>query len=638
MKEDISELGICSASQRILKRFGLTTISTLLNINLVAYKRIVDSSTQRRFYFDEIFMAVKRKGLSYAFAKQYYKTISAKYENLEEIKIMDLELSFEFRKYLKQYANIQAFLKEIAVDKGSLNKFLNDNIAAYTNYEWLYDLLETLGNDGLILSLLIRKYQKTLEADNVMLVSPLKKILKKGKLLSLFNEAKIYTVGDLAKLSREEIKTLDKFAAKKVEEIVEILHQYGFTLGCTLDYRPLNFSLRSISINVLNLPNYLYHKVVSLDLFSLEDLLFKLKSDDFSSEEIGLLQEALHNIKFDVTKPFLYAKDDEEVLRGLSFIEEERHIDERLREINNFLRGVKPLNDEANLKSRNTPLDLDGENHSLKSDLPIIWQESVNGYGELATFLTECEKNPKELNKFLYFNINEDTNLDDLDATLKGFGNDGVVLGMIIKEYQGYLKKGEVLYQPLDKVFPKGKILDLLINNEIYFWGDLINLSREKLALLDGFNLRMVNTVERVLNQKGYFWEEEVAYRPFKLDLLAIKLDSLELPTALRKKIENLEIKSLKDLMVYPYLEYFSWEELALIRVSFDKLGFDLTKYFTYVKGMNEALQYNNLYFEKLTLLRHKGEILTALDDTVPLLSKNFTSEDYRSKIRKYIY
>ena len=196
--------------------------------------------------------------------------------------------------------------------------FLYYNINAFDDYNWLYQLLDTLSNEGTILKQVIMRYQSAINCDKVTLYSPLSKIFKRGHRLFLLNAADIYTVGDLVSCTREDLLRIDGFNAKKVDEINGTLYHYGFYLGKNVYYNPITFSLHGISIRVLDLRPEFINKLAIQRIYDLHELIFSPKVACFTDEEISYVHEALKNYGIDLSKSFLYSFTDKKAQKCCS--------------------------------------------------------------------------------------------------------------------------------------------------------------------------------------------------------------------------------------------------------------------------------------------------------------------------------
>lgn len=90
---DLDFLKMSEGARKVIERLNLTSLEKLLNIDYTLYRHIVDSSKQRRYYFDELFILLKKNGLSYSFMPKYYYNLAKRSNDLGSILISDLELS-----------------------------------------------------------------------------------------------------------------------------------------------------------------------------------------------------------------------------------------------------------------------------------------------------------------------------------------------------------------------------------------------------------------------------------------------------------------------------------------------------------------------------------------------------------------
>ena len=156
MNNEFEKFELSNDIRRMLERFNINSLDKLLDIDYNLYRNIVISSKKRRYYFDELFTALFKEGLKYNFLDAYYSDLKRKSVDSSKILISDLELSISLRKYLSEYHNVREFFLDIAYNKSKLSRFLYYNIKENEDYEYLFELLDCLGNDGVVLKLIIK--------------------------------------------------------------------------------------------------------------------------------------------------------------------------------------------------------------------------------------------------------------------------------------------------------------------------------------------------------------------------------------------------------------------------------------------------------------------------------------------------
>ena len=603
---DLDFLKMSEGARKVIERLNLTSLEKLLNIDYTLYRHIVDSSKQRRYYFDELFILLKKNGLSYSFMPKYYYNLAKRSNDLGSILISDLELSIGMRKYLSDYKNLQEFFIDITYNKSKLNRFLYFNIRDEEDYSYFLDLLDSLGNNGVILKGIIKEYQNYQNEGN-SLYTPLYKIFKKSKTLEILNTYDIYLVGDFLSMSFSTLEEI--IPAKKIAIFKETLDENGYSLE-NKNYVPLRFSFDCLDIKSLCLDKYLEDELESLGVKNVHEVLFSPKMREVNKEELNIIREHFSYLNFNLDEPFLYDSYDKNVLRYQNLLFEEKSLKMRDREIDSYLGGIKPL-----LKEESKEL-------TKINDIPFSEdiKEYLKGYGSLEEFVSKMYQDKRELDRFLALNIKSNWDYNGFFKTLETLGNDGVLLKLIIREFLNIQKKKEIsLYTPLDKIIGKNKTLETLNKHNIYFLVDLLELSEEKLLNDGDFNIRKINAIMRIAREYNYLGEENNQGLRFSLQTLGISL--LNLPIKIVKKLNSLEIYNLQDILTSSMVSYFSLEELVIIRNSLNNLGFNLQEPFNYNKEINEAIKYNNLLFEKKALVEREKEIRASLEEVSSLLA-----------------
>lgn len=603
---DLDFLKMSEGARKVIERLNLTSLEKLLNIDYTLYRHIVDSSKQRRYYFDELFILLKKNGLSYSFMPKYYYNLAKRSNDLGSILINDLELSIGMRKYLSDYKNLQEFFIDITYNKSKLNRFLYFNIRDEEDYSYFGDLLDSLGNNGVILKGIIKEYQNYQKEGN-SLYNPLYKIFKKSKTLEILNTYDIYLVGDFLSMPFSTLEEI--IPAKKIAIFKETLDENGYSLE-NENYVPLRFSFDCLDIKSLCLDKYLEDELEILGVKNVHEVLFSPKMREVNKEDLKIIREHFSYLNFNLDEPFLYDSYDKNVLRYQSLLFEEKSLKMRDREIDSYLGGIKPL-----LKEESKEL-------TKINDIPFSEdiKEYLKGYSSLEEFVSKMYKDKRELDRFLALNIKSNWNYKEFFKTLETLGNDGVLLKLIIREFLNIQKKKEIsLYMPLDKIIGKNKTLETLNKHNIYFLVDLLELSEEKLLNDGDFSIRKINAIMRIAREYNYLGEENNQGLRFSLQTLGISL--LNLPIKIVKKLNSLEIYNLQDILTSSMVSYFSLEELVIIRNSLNNLGFNLQEPFNYNKEINEAIKYNNLLFEKKALVEREKEIRASLEEVSSLLA-----------------
>lgn len=341
----IEQLNISTGAKKMLKMMNIETIEKLLEIDITSIKKLCKSHHRYQTYFDEIYEAIKDLGLHFNYEYSiYYPYISSKCEDLEQLKISYLDLTPELRDYLEKYENIGMFLSTIAYDKKKLKGFLYTTIKSDKDYTWLFNLLHHLGNNGTILLLNIYEYQNILKSKTLSLSSPLNKIISDLRIVQNLNKHEIYFLDDLVKYDEQSLKDLEGIGLKTVETVKEELSKTNFHLGMQhLNYHEIEFSLKNFDINILHLEAALDAKVRRVGINDLNDLFFFNQVKFFTTEELLQIRTSFCKLGFDVSKSFLGATVNGDVLEYNNLILQKRLYEEKLKEINEKLAGKFPM-------------------------------------------------------------------------------------------------------------------------------------------------------------------------------------------------------------------------------------------------------------------------------------------------------
>lgn len=341
----IEELNISTGAKKMLQMMNIETTEKLLEIDITSIKRLCKSHHRYQTYFDEIYEAIKDLGLHFNYEYSiYYPYISSKCEDLEHLKISYLDLTPELRDYLEKYENIGMFFSTIAYDKKKLKGFLYTTIKSDKDYTWLFNLLHHLGNNGTILLLNIYEYQNILKSKTLSLSSPLNKIISDLRIVQNLNKHEIYFLDDLVKYDEQSLKDLEGIGLKTVETVKEELSKTNFHLGMQpLNYHEIEFSLKNFDINILHLEAALDAKVRRVGINDLNDLFFFNQVNFFTTEELLQIRTSFRKLGFDVSKSFLGATVNGDVLEYNNLILQKRLYEEKLKEINEKLAGKFPM-------------------------------------------------------------------------------------------------------------------------------------------------------------------------------------------------------------------------------------------------------------------------------------------------------
>lgn len=355
---EIEKLHISDNGIKMLGQMKITTVEQLLEIDIISLKALLKKHRKCQTYFDEIYEAIKKLDLHFKYEyPTYYPYISNKSDDLEQIKIADLNLTPDLRKYLLKYDNLGLFFREIAYDKNKLKKFLYINIKPNENYNWLLETLHYLGNNGNLLALNIYKYQHFLLQETLNFNSFISAIISDSKVVQALNKHDIYFIGDLVKYNEEDLQNLEGIGPKTMQIVKEALKKYNLFFNMsTITYYEYEFSLKSFDISILKLDNILENRLRNININNLDDLFFSNKVDFFNTEELSQIRKSFKELGFDITKSFLGSTVSPEVLEYNDLIFRKKILEEELNNINQKLSGLFPIMFSDNSKTEELEL------------------------------------------------------------------------------------------------------------------------------------------------------------------------------------------------------------------------------------------------------------------------------------------
>ena len=350
---EIEKLHISDNGIKMLSKMKITTVEQLLEVDIISLKALLKKHHKCQIYFDEIYEAIKKLDLHFKYEySTYYPYISNKSDDLEQIKIADLDLTPDLRKYLLKYDNLGLFFREIAYDKNKLKKFLYINIKPHKNYNWLLETLHYLGNNGNLLALNIYKYQHFLLQETLNFNSLISAIISDYKVVQALNKQDIYFIGDLVKYNEEDLQNLEGIGPKTMQIVKEALKKYNLFFNMsTTTYYEYEFSLKSFDISILKLDNILENRLRNININNLDDLFFSNKVDFFNTEELSQIRKSFKELGFDITKGFLGSTVSPEVLEYNDLIFRKKILEEELNNINQKLSGLFPIMFSDNSKT-----------------------------------------------------------------------------------------------------------------------------------------------------------------------------------------------------------------------------------------------------------------------------------------------
>ena len=213
---------------------------------------------------------------------QNYQELIGTTTDLMSVSFKNLKIPRKIQDYLQNYEIPAIFFYTIANDKtyekdkskNHLKRFLLKNIKPDENYQGLVKTLRSLGNDGILLSLIILKYQSFLQQKTVNLNMPVSKIITSKKIVTALLFLNIYFIGDLVKHTKDELVAMEGLGINYLKEIEDDLSRYNYKLGSLADsYDDFSFNMANFDIKVLGLSNDLETRLREIGINNLADLI-----------------------------------------------------------------------------------------------------------------------------------------------------------------------------------------------------------------------------------------------------------------------------------------------------------------------------------------------------------------------------
>lgn len=260
--------------------------------------------------------------------------------------------------------------------------------------------------------------------------------------------------------------------------------------------------------------------------------------------------------------------------------------------------GCSLKDEEAYLKKLKN-IALDFPNIAISDFfMSVNARKFMAGYGTITGFLSALKNSSSLLKSFLCLVIVYEKD-DNLEKIFKGFGNDGLVLDIIIQDFKDNVKKQGTL-MPVYMVFSDKRIYNNLIRNDCWLLSDLINLSAEQITKIPRLGEIKAKRIIMTLHDMGFSLDSK--YPSLRLSLEYVETKRLNLSPEILTKLEEMQITNLEQLINLGDFHSFNDEELSQIRKEILKLNFQLLD--KTIAMPNEILEarYNKLLEERNTL------------------------------------
>ena len=636
----VDELDISKGALRMLSLMGISEISELIKIDEKNLQLLRSQNIHNRNYFDEIFAAVKNLGLTFAFESDYYLNLGIRKANLASISIDELVLTPTLRNYLEPYDNLEAFFNDITSDnvfrenrnKKKIKKFLVNGIKADQNYDWLIELCQHLGNKGALLALVIKKFIGFLKQTKIDANSLLEAVIEDSRIVIALNKQDIYFLGDLVKFDERTLGYFNGVGKRYLEAIKKDLATYGYKLGKELpNYYDFAFDFSKFDIQVLELRKDLESNLRQVGVNNLNDLIVVEYAKYFSDYDNQIITDSYRKLGFDwgsatINKALkgTYAEANE-WLQELKKLREMYSVRMTTLEKNSsfiaryFPTTIPVLNSQNYRELVGTSSDF--SNANLKDlKMPKKIQDYLSSYENLNFFFYEIantktyekDRSKNHLKRFLMKNIKADENYNGLINTLRNFGNDGALLALIILKYQNFLQDKKMnLNMPVSKVITSKRIVTALLSLNIYFIGDLVKHSSEKLESMEGIGLSYLREIEEDLQRCGYqLGMSTDSYFNFEFKMASFDISILGLEKELETGLREIEINNLSELITSKDTKFWLEEQNNRVFPAYRKLGFFPMQGFNYPVVDSSYNEINQCLTELDLLIARYNELL----------------------------
>lgn len=281
------ELDISSNAKKLFKKMNVLTLQDACNLTLEKLENIVNDNIKYQVFVDELWEYVHNNNCSFLDEVAYYKKLQNAQIDSCLMNMRNIFMSKNARKYLANYETMANFLKKLKYDSNALKSFLC-LVVTYEENTSLEELFNVLGNDGKILSLIIKDFKNNIKNQGPFI-----------PIFTIFQEKSIYypmirygcwLISDLLALSEKEISEIPRLGPSKTHKVITTLKANGFSFGSTKYSSNITLSLAYFKIEILNLDDNTLNKLREKQIFNLEQLLEKRTFADFTDAELLKMQ------------------------------------------------------------------------------------------------------------------------------------------------------------------------------------------------------------------------------------------------------------------------------------------------------------------------------------------------------------
>lgn len=296
------ELDISCNAKKLFKKMNVLTLKDACNLSLESLRNIVKGNLKYQGLVDELWEYVHNNNCCFLDEKIYYQSLKNAISDFNEIKISDLFMSKNARKYLANYGTIENFLKKLKQDSTTLKSFLC-LVVTYEFNTTLEELFSILANDGKILSLIIKDFKNNLQNQGTL--RPIFTVFPEKSIYYPLIRYDCWLVCDILALSKEEITQIPRLGPSKTHKVITTLEEQGFSFMNTKYLKNVTISLAYFKIETLNLEEKTLNKLKENDIFNLEQLLEKRSFAYFTDGELFNIQREIAKLNLNLDDKLL---------------------------------------------------------------------------------------------------------------------------------------------------------------------------------------------------------------------------------------------------------------------------------------------------------------------------------------------
>lgn len=281
------ELDISCNAKKLFKKMNVFTLKDACNLTLESLKIIVKGNIKYQVFVDELWEYVHNNNCSFLDEKDYYKKLQSIKSDSYLINMSDIFMSKNARKYLANYGTMENFLKKLKRDSNALKSFLC-LVVTYEKNTSLEELFNAFGNDGKILSTIIKDFKNDIKNQRPFI--PIFMVFPERCVYYPMIRYGCWLISDLLALPKEEISEIPRLGPSKTHKVITTLEAKGFSFENTKYSNNVILSLAYFKIETLNLDAATLNKLREKQIFNLEQLLEKRTFADFTDAELLKMQ------------------------------------------------------------------------------------------------------------------------------------------------------------------------------------------------------------------------------------------------------------------------------------------------------------------------------------------------------------